>query len=129
MMKDRLIRIFVIGLIALAVIGLAKGLADWQSQSKVAGESVSLPQVPIKEKVEDLGERVLGEAVKILPGAPDLGADQDNQETEPIEEPVKNIEEQTQVLIEAIKKLPEDQIEAIKKQLYQEICEGVLSEE
>jgi len=95
----------------------------------VAGESVSLPQVPIKEKVEDLGERVLGEAVKILPGAPDLGADQDNQETEPIEEPVKNIEEQTQVLIEAIKKLPEDQIEAIKKQLYQEICEGVLSEE
>lgn len=129
-MKERLTRIFFLGIAALLIIALAKGLADWQAQSKVTGESTGLPQVSIKEKVEDFGEKVLGRAIKALPGAPELPTEEDEvvQETEPIEEPVKNVQEQTQTLIEAIKKLPEDQLEAIKKQLYQEICEGVLKE-
>jgi len=125
-MRERLTRIFLLGLAALLIIAFAKGLADWQAQSKVAGESVSLPQASIKEKIEDLGEKVLGKAIRVLPGAPDLGVD---QETEPIEEPVKNVQQQTQTLIEAIKKLPEDQLEAIKKQIQKEFCEGALNEE
>ena len=124
-MRDRLTRIFLLGLAALLIIALAKGLADWQGQQRVAGESVSLPQVSVKEKLEDLGEDILEKAIKILPGAPDLEID---QEAEPIEEPVKNVQQQTEVLIETIKKLPEDQIEAIKKQIYKEFCEGVLKE-
>lgn len=127
-MRDRLTRIFLLGLAALLIIALAKGLADWQGQQRVAGESVSLPQVSVKEKLEDLGEDILGKTVEFLPGAPDLGVDQADQETEPIEEPVKNVQQQTQTLIEAIKKLPEDQVEAIKKQLYKEICEPLLEE-
>lgn len=124
-MRERLTRIFLLGLAALLTIALAKGLADWQTQSKVAGESTGLPHLPIKEKIEDFGEKVLGKAIKILPGAPDLEID---QEAEPIEEPVKNIHEQTESLIEAIKKLPQDQLEATKKQLYKEFCEGALKE-
>ena len=137
-MRERLTRIFIIVIVALVIISLAKAVADWQNQSKVAGESTSLPQLPIKEKIEDLGEKILGKTIKVLPGAPKLEevdqVNQDNQvnreaqETEPIEEPVKNVQQQTQVLIEAIKKLPEDQVEAIKKQLYKEFCEVLLEE-
>ena len=127
-MRERLTRIFLLGLAAFLIIALAKGLADWQGQQRVAGESVSLPQVSVKEKLEDLGEDILGKTVEFLPGAPDLGVDQADQETEPIEEPVENVQQQTQALIEAIKKLPEDQIEAIKKQIYEEFCEGALKE-
>lgn len=124
-MRERLTRIFLLGLAALLIIALAKGLADWQSQTKVAGGSTSLPQLPIKEKIENLGEKVLGKAIRLLPGAPDLEI---GQETEPIEEPVNNIQQQTEALIEAIKKLPQDQLEATKKQIYKEFCEGALKE-
>lgn len=127
-MRERLIRIFLLGLAALLIIVLAKGLADWQTQQKVAGESISLPRLPIKEKIEDFGEKVLGKAIKVLPGAPDLEVNQEDQETEPIEEPVSNVQQQTEALIEAIKKLPQDQLEATKKQLYKEFCEGALKE-
>lgn len=125
-MRERLTRIFLLGLAALLIIAFAKGLADWQAQSKVAGESTSLPQLSIKEKVEELGGDILGKAVKFLPGAPDLGV---SQETEPIEEPVENIHQQTETLIEAIKKLPQDQLKATKKQIQKEFCEGALNGE
>ena len=127
-MRERLTRIFLLGLAALLIIAFAKGLADWQGQQKVAGESVNLPQISVKEKLEELGGDILGKAVKLLPGAPDLGVNQVDQETEPIEEPVKNVQQQTQTLIEAIKKLPQDQLEATKKQIQKEFCEGVLKE-
>lgn len=128
-MKERLTRVFLLGLAALVIIALASAVANWQTQQKVAGESTGLPQLPIKEKIENLGEEVLGRAIKALPGAPEITTEEEVvQETEPIEEPVKNVQEQTQTLIEAIKKLPEDQVEAIKKQLYKEFCEGILQE-
>lgn len=136
-MRERLTRIFIIAIAALVVISLAKGVADWRSKARVEGESVSFPPAPVKEKLENLGENILGEVVEILPGAPDLGVNQvdqdnqvnqENQETEPIEEPVKNVQQQTQTLIEAIKKLPEDQVKAVKKQIYKEFCEGLIEE-
>lgn len=132
-MKERLIRILIVGLIILVMMMVVKGLSDWNRQAKVAGEMIDLPQVPVKEKLEDLGEKVLGEAVKVLPGAPKLEeVDQTNQETEstePIEEPIGDIQKQTEALIEAIKKLPQNQLEATKKQIRKEFCEEILIEE
>lgn len=136
-MRERLTRIFIIVIAALIVISLAKAVADWQSRARVEGESISFPPAPVKEKLENLGENILGKAVNVLPGALDLGVNQvdqdnqvnqENQETEPIEEPVKNVEKQTEILIQTIKELPQDQIEAIKKQIYKEICEPLLEE-
>lgn len=132
-MRERLTRILIIIIVALLIISLAKVLTDWQSKQKVAGESLKVPTAPVKEKIEDLGEDILGKAVEVLPGAPRMEkVDQDNQvnqETEPIEEPVKNVEKQTEILIETIKELPQEQVEAIKKQIYKEFCEGLLGEE
>lgn len=86
-----------------------------------------------------MGEKVLGTVVEKLPKAPNLEEvelegesvpeNQETQEAEPIEEPVQNIQSQTQVLIETIKELPQDQIEAIKKQIYKELCEGLLGKD
>lgn len=126
-MRERLIRILIIGFVALLTVIFTKSLADWRNQSKVVGESIDIQ--PVSEKLEKVGEDVLGKAVSLLPGAPQLEEKgQTKQETEPIEQPVKNVQQQTELLIEAIKKLPEDQIEAIKKQIYKEVCEGVLKE-
>ncbi len=47
------------------------------------------------------------------------------QSAEPIEEPVKNIESQTETLIESLKSLPQDQLEAIKKQVFKEVCQSL----
>lgn len=118
---------------ALLILGLAKLYAD-QRQKKPG--AVSLPKIPVREKLEDLGEKILGTTLEKLPKAPALEEiesknqadqkdqkDQENQETEPIREPMENIQNQTRVLIESIKKLPEDQIEAIKEQIYKEFCE------
>lgn len=125
-MRESLLRILIfLGIVGLLVF-VVQSLARWQNQSKIAGESISLPIIPVKEKLEEFGEDVLGKAVSILPGAPDLGV---NQETEPIEEPMENVQKYTEALIEALKKLPEDQLEATKKQIRKEFCEGVLGEE
>ncbi|HUS60200.1 MAG TPA: hypothetical protein VMX76_02345 [Nevskiaceae bacterium] len=133
MWRDRLIRFLIIVLVAGLVLGLARTLVKRQQDP----EAKSF-QVPIKKKVEDWGEKVLGTVVEKLPKAPNLEEvepegesapeNQETQETEPIEEPVQNIQTQTQVLIETIKELPQDQIEAIKKQIYKEFCEKLLSE-
>lgn len=114
------------------IAGVAKALAGRQ------GSSLALPHFPIGENLENFGEKVLGKAVKMLPGAPNLGeATQEEEgqvageadEVEPIKEPAENVQKQTEILIEAIKELPQDQIEAIKKQIYKEMCEGLLKEE
>lgn len=115
------------------IAGVAKTLAGRQ------GSSLALPHFPIGESLENLGEKVLGKAVQILPGAPDLGETVQEKEegqvageadeVEPIKEPAENVQKQTEILIETIKELPQDQLEAIKKQIYKEICEGLLKEE
>jgi hypothetical protein len=138
-MKERLTRILIFSLIVLVTIVVIKGLSDRIRQSKAKGETIDLPQVPVKEELEDLGEKVLGEAAKILPGAPKFEeveeseeVEQTNQEvesTEPIKEPVKDVQKQTEILIETIKELPQDQLEAIKKQIWKEVCEEILIEE
>ena len=45
---------------------------------------------------------------------------------EPIAEPIASIQNQSNQLVEAIQRLPEDQLKAVKKQLYKEFCENLL---
>lgn len=127
-MRERLIRLLIIIVSAFVVVGGVKWIA---SQNQKNPQAINLID-PIKKKLEDVGEKVLGSAVKHLPKAPDLegvGEDQadepnqDESEAEPIQEPVKNIQNQTQQLVESIKKLPQDQIEAVKQQILKGLCE------
>ena len=124
---ERLIRLgLLVGVIAVLVGGAKFVLAQGK-------KSTGSPFKPMVGAVENLGEKVLGAAVKQLPRAPNLDevkvSGEDKNATvsnEPIMEPAQNIQEQTQALIESIKRLPEDQIEAIRKQVYKEVCDGLL---
>lgn len=68
----------------------------------------------------DLGTSLQNEAMRVLGAAIKSG--------EPVAEPIASIQNQSDQLLEAIKKLPEDQLRAVKKQLYQEFCENLLKE-
>lgn len=133
MWRDRLIRLLIIVLVAGLVLGLAKTLVKHQQDLEA-----TTFQTPIKKKVEDWGEKVLGTVVEKLPKAPNLeevGSESESapenqgaRGTEPIEEPVKNIQKLIDDLLESIKKLPQDQIEAIKKQIYKKLSEELTKE-
>ena len=146
-MQNRLVRLLLAGLAGAVVIFGFKALSGGGAKSILK---------PVGEKIEDIGESILGAAVKVLPNPPVfedvkdetsdgkvLNAD-DKEDTEPIEEPVKNIEKQTEIImleenytspakwrsiIEQIKNLPKDQVDAIKKQIYKEMCEVLEGEE
>lgn len=132
MWRERLIRLLLVGVGALLILGVAKAFADWRVEKPLVGKPLSLPELSI-EKLQK--EDVLGTATRGILGRKKEQVDQgdqvnqEHQEVEPVAEPVENIQEQTQTLIESIKKLPEDQIEAIKKQLFKEFCEELLVEE
>ncbi|MCJ7792799.1 MAG: hypothetical protein MUP45_02380 [Candidatus Marinimicrobia bacterium] len=129
MFIERLKRVFLVVIVALVAVGLVKVLVGMMGETKISSGTANLAEMPVKEKLEEVGGEILGKAVSLLPGVPgETETKEETQATEPIEEPAQNVQNQTQILIEAIKKLPEDQLEAIKKQLYQEICEGVLKE-
>jgi len=136
-MKERLIRFLIIGVVALLTVGGIKFIADQKQKNP---EAVSFSAEPIKKKLEDVGEKILGETVKHLPKSPDLGkvagsqtqeddSSQDGQEVEPIQEPINNVQNQTEKLIEIIKELPQDQINAIKKQIFKDLCEELKCED
>jgi len=134
--KERLVRLLVVTAVALATFGAVSLIIK---QGKKANSQVTLFD-PIKKKVEQTAEKILGEAVEHLPKAPDLkkaagetgqtSQDKENEEeVEPIQQPVNNIEKQTEKLIEIIKELPQDQIEAIRKQLWKDLCEELKCDE
>lgn len=121
--KERIIRLLIIIASAVVVLGGFKWIVT-QKQKKP--EVFSLSTEPIKKKLEDAGEKILGEAVKHLPQASNLkevNQEDQSEEVEPIREPAENIQSQTQELIESIKRLPQDQVEAIKRQIFKELCE------
>lgn len=127
-MRERLVRFLIIGLAAFLILSLARVVAGWQAQPKTADKSASFSQTPVKEKLEEWSGNVLGKAADLLPGVSERDeADQENQE--PIEKPVQDVQQQVDSLIEAIKKLPQDQLEATKKQIYKEFCKEVSDEE
>lgn len=121
MWRERLIRFLLVGLGAVLILGAVKTFADWQAK-----RSPTLPELSI-EKLQSEGilgvarEKILGrkQADQII---------QETQETEPIAEPAEKVEKQTKDLIETIKQLPQNQMEAIKKQLLKEFCEQFLVE-
>lgn len=123
-MKQRLTRLLLVIISGLVVAGGVKMIVDRRQKNPQANDLLG----PIKEKLEQAGEAILGEAVKNLPKVPGLneaveGSDVEGDEgVEPIERPVKNVQDQTQELIETIKDLPQDQIDAIKNQFYKEVC-------
>lgn len=129
-MRERLVRLLIIGAAALLVLVLARSLTSQGKQAEINNSPISLPEIPIKKKLEELGGTILGKTVDLLPGTPKFEeGEEESEEAEPIEEPVKNIQQQTDSLIEAIKELPQDQLEAIKEQIRKEVCEEILMEE
>jgi hypothetical protein len=130
--KKRLIRLVMIAAAAFLVFSFLKTWQENQPDKKRLFSSLGLP---IRQKLENLGEDVLGAAVKHLPQAPALEEleearkVEEKPKTEPIKEPTQRIQRQTEVLLEMIKRLPQDQVQAIKKQIYKEFCQSLLEEE
>lgn len=142
-MVQRLIRFFLVIGVGFLVIFAAKTYSSRQTPP------ISLPKLKVIKNLEQLGDKVLGDIEEKLPGAPGLNdlneepelqtsvsqensedpnASQESSSSEPINQPVENLEKQTEDLVESIKKLPEDQIEAIKKQFFKEFCQEFCSE-
>ena len=121
MWRDRLIRLLLVGLALAVLLGMAKTFSGKLGDNFLRGKKI--PEVQL--------EKVLGAASQILrrKGREPKKQTPASPEEEPITEPVEKIEKQTQTLIESIKKLPEDQVKAIKKQIYKEFCESLLDEE
>jgi len=116
-MRQTLIRLLIIMAIAGITVGGIKLIADRQQQADAKFDLLG----QIKKSLQGTGEKVLGEAVKHLPQAPNLDEAVEG-EVEPIQAPVDNIQKQTSQLIEDIKSLPQDQLEAVKKQVFKELC-------
>lgn len=127
---------FVLGLVIFLAALLAPSLVQKNSDQSNLGSSLNLL---LKNKIETLGEGVLGTAAKHLPAAPgteeieinvqEQKGSEDGQSVEPIREPSEKIKGQTEDLVEMIKNLPQDQVEAIKKQIYQDFCQSLLGGE
>jgi hypothetical protein len=115
---QRLIRLLIIGLIAGVVVLIAKNAGglkfDLGSQTSKFSSQL-FGQIGLEKSLVSVSEKILGEEVKLKNEA--------DGEIEPIAEPVNDIQNQTQTLLDSIKKLPEDQLKAVKKQLYKEFCE------
>ncbi len=138
--KDRLKRLLIVFLvIGLLLIG-GKVFADWQTKKKASGESISLPTQQIGEKINDLGEQVLGKAMEIIPNSGGLkeklktedasksNTSQSNTEMETVVK-TEQVETKTQEIIKIIKELPVEQLEKIKKQIFKDFCQKVLEEQ
>lgn len=123
MWQERIKRILIIiGVVGLVLLA-GKAFARWQTTQKVAGESVKLPTDMITDKVEEIGENILGKTVEVLPGSSQLKEKVVEEETQ-----TKIIETQTSQIIEIIKQLPQDQVDQLKKQIFKDFCEEVLRE-
>lgn len=125
MWRERLIRFLLVGLGAVVVLGAVKTFADWRAKQPLVGEKLNLPELSIEEiRSED----VLGTARQAILGRKKQvdQVNQEDQETDSIAEPTEKVQKQTKDLIETIKQLPQDQVEAIKKQIYKEFCEQLL---
>lgn len=119
MWGERIKRIVIITIVAL--------LVAWGGKSLIARPS---PLPLVDQFLSDATSKVLGLAVGKLSGAKKTPKEMIPlaNESEPINQPVVNIQTQTQQLIESIKKLPEDQIEAVKKQVVKDFCQKFLQE-
>ena len=137
MWRERLIRFLLVGLAAILILGVTEGLVGRREKRKAAGKTISLPTEQIGEKIENVGENVLGRVIKILPRSEKLEEkikEEEEQEKgegqkETKRETIKIIETQTKEIIEIIKKMPADQVKQIKRQIFKEFCQEILIEE
>ncbi len=130
MWGERIKRLLIIITVALLVMWGAKSLINRQAKQKAQGKVVSLT-ASVDQFLTDMTGKVLGLAVSKLTGnksIKDKVIPATILEGEPISEPVENVQTQTQQLIESIKKLPEDQITAVKKQIMKDFCQKFLQE-
>jgi len=89
--------------------------------NQVLNQTTNLSQKFLSQKKEK-EEKVKGERQE------NQGGTQEETQVQPIQEPVENVQIQTEKLIQMIKSLPEEQVLAIKKQLYQEFCKELLKD-
>jgi len=135
MWQTRLKRIGVILLLAALFAAGAKAFADYQNKQKAAGKDVPSLTDQIGEKISDFGQKVLGNAVEVIPGAGGLKekliiekqVSVENVQGE--EKQVERIEIQTHEIINIIKELPADQVDKVKKQIFKDFCQEILEEE
>lgn len=134
--KERLKRILLLFLAGGVVFWGVTAFAKWQESKKVAGESIKIPTELVTEKVEDLGEKVLGKAAEVLPGSEKIKEKENVIEKENIQtqtevqntETTKILENQTREIIEILKQLPEEQLKQIKKQVFKDFCQEIMGE-
>lgn len=132
--NERLKRILIVFVVALLVLFGAKVFTDWQGKKKAQGEVLSLPTIEVGEKISNFGEQVLGKAIEVLPGGAELKEKIEFQLESSLEttdeeiNPEEKIEDKTQEIIEIIKQLPAEQLEAIKKQIFKDFCQKILEE-
>lgn len=128
--KERLKRLLVV-IVAATVTYLAASVILGKI-GKVGG-TMKLPDfstTKVGELAKSLGGMVLGKASGILPNrlTENSSATDSASQTQIETSPEKIIQEETKKIIEIIKKLPEEQIKKIKKQVFQSFCDEVLKE-
>jgi hypothetical protein len=125
MWRERLKRIALVASVGVFLLLTGKILADRQ---------VEIHPELITGKIEKIGEEVLGRAVEILPGASSSSLKEKTIESAPAATPAsagktdKIMETQTKEIIEMIKRLPQDQFQQIKKQIFKDLCQELLRE-
>lgn len=109
---ERFFRLLILIGVGFLVVAVAKNFA------RQSGASLSLPKFNLPKLSDQDGspKEILNQVLSEV----DLG---EKVQDEPIAEPVEGIQDQTQSLIESLKQLPQDQLEAVKEQVYQEICQ------
>lgn len=96
---ERIVRIFLLLVLSIVLLG-------WFSKIKA----------PVWSKTEDWPKEVTKIFEVIV------------KKNEPIVQPVNNIQKQADQLVESVKNLPEEQLKAVKRQLYQDFCVDLLKE-
>lgn len=125
MWRERFKRLFILGIATGLTVFAVMAFVKWRDKKGASAQVLGLSKLPIEEELKDFGEKILGVAIKKI--KPEKQSDQE-QEGEPITQPTENIQNQTNQLMESIKRLPEDQIKAIKKQIYKDFCQQLIEE-
>lgn len=125
MWRERFKRLFILGIATGLTVFVVMAFAKWRDKKGASAQVLGLSKLPIEEELKDFGEKILGVAIKKI--RPEKQSDQE-QESEPITQPTENIQNQSNQLMESIKRLPEDQIKAIKKQIYKDFCQQLIEE-
>lgn len=105
----------------------------WKEEKQVAGEQIKVPTEIITDKIEDVGQEILGKTIEILPGSEQLKKELQTESQKISEKSVSEsttitIEKQTQEIIEILKQLPQEQLKQVKKQIFQDFCQQMLGE-